>query len=64
MEQFRQSLNADQFKIDPKQMEELKRQMEEFRKSFPQNLQFDRRQLDELQRQIEPMRDMTFDQKV
>jgi serine protease Do len=34
MEQFRQDLKADDFKIDPKQMDELEKQMEQFRQGF------------------------------
>ncbi len=32
MEQFRENFRADDFKIDPKQMEEFRRQMEQFQK--------------------------------
>jgi membrane-associated protease RseP (regulator of RpoE activity) len=34
MEQFSQNFNSDDFKIDPKQMDEFKDQMEQFRKGF------------------------------
>lgn len=66
-EQLRDSLKASGFpdlKIDPKQMQELQRQMEEFRKQFPQQFQFDRHQLDELQRQLEQFGDPGFGQQV
>jgi serine protease Do len=42
------------FKIDPKQMEELKRQMEEFSKSFkPEDFKVDPSQMEELKRQMD-----------
>lgn len=42
--------------IDPKHMDELQKQMEEFSKDFPKDLQIDREQLDQLKRQLEQMR--------
>lgn len=56
MEQFRQSFNAEDFKIDAKQMQEMQQQMDEFRKSLPQNLQLNREQLEQLKKQLEQMR--------
>jgi hypothetical protein len=41
-------------------MDEFRRQMDEFRKSFPQNFQFERKQMEQLQRQLQQMRDHNF----
>jgi membrane-associated protease RseP (regulator of RpoE activity) len=43
--------------IDPKQMEQLKQQMEQFRKSFrPEDFKVDPKQMEELKRQMEEFR--------
>jgi len=60
---LRESLKSEEFKIDQKQMDELKRQMEEFRQSFkPEDFKIDpkqmeefRQQMDQLKRQMEEM---------
>jgi membrane-associated protease RseP (regulator of RpoE activity) len=57
MEQFRQNFNGDNFKIDPRQMEQFRKDMDQFRqemKAFDFN--FDSKQLDELRKQMEQFR--------
>jgi serine protease Do len=57
MEQFRQNFNPDDFKIDPKQMEQLQQQMEQFDQSMKSfDFHLDQKQMDEMKRQIEEMR--------
>jgi len=59
-EKWRDSVKAGDFpelKIDPKQMEELRQQMEQFRQSFnPDQLKIDPRQMEELRHQMEEFR--------
>jgi serine protease Do len=55
-EQFRKQAEElrDQLKIDPKQMDELKQQMEQFQKNFkPEDFKVDPKQMDELKQQME-----------
>jgi membrane-associated protease RseP (regulator of RpoE activity) len=60
-EALRNSLNPEDFKIDPKQIEQLRQQMEEFRNNFsPDDFKIDPKQMDELKRQIEQMRALRF----
>ncbi|MFZ0304290.1 MAG: PDZ domain-containing protein [Terracidiphilus sp.] len=47
-EQLRQQLQGDQFKVDPKQMQELEKQMEQFR--------VDPKQMQQLQQQMEQLK--------
>jgi len=56
-EQLRDQLKIDDFKVDQKQMDELKQQMDEFRKNFKtDDFKFDQKQLDELKKQMEEFR--------
>lgn len=48
-EQLRQDINPDQFKIDPRQMQELQQQMEQF-KIDPKQMQELQQQMDELKK--------------
>lgn len=51
---LRESLKDEDFQIDPKQMEQMKQQMEEFRKDFrPEGFKTDPKQMDEFRRQME-----------
>ena len=54
---------ADDFRIDPKQMEELKRQMEEMRKSMPELFQFNKQQLEQFRHEMQQMK-LEFGQHV
>ena len=57
MDLFRQNFNSDAFKIDPKQMDEMKKQMEEFRQNFNSDaFKIDPKQMDEMKKQMEEMR--------
>ncbi len=57
---------TEEFKLDPRQVDELKRQMEEFRKNFkPENLKLeqfkvDPKQMEELKRQMEELKALGF----
>jgi len=75
-EKLRESLKADEFKLDQKQLDEMKHQMEEWRKNFKpedfknfEDFKFDPKQTDELKRQLDEFRknfkpeDFKFDQK-
>ncbi len=55
-EKLRDSLNAEDFKLDQKQMDALKQQMEEFRKNFRvEDFKLDPKQMDELKKQMEEL---------
>ena len=57
MEQFRQNFNPDDFKIDPKQMEQFQQQMEQFGQSMKSfDFHLDQKQMDEMKRQMDEMR--------
>ncbi len=57
-EKLGDSFKADDFKIDPKSMDELKQQMEEFRKNFKaEGFKFDQQQAEQLRKQAEQLRD-------
>jgi hypothetical protein len=57
MEQFRQDFKAEDFKVDPKQMDELRKDMEQFRQNFkPEDFKVDPKQMDELKKQMEQFR--------
>ncbi|HEY1895313.1 MAG TPA: PDZ domain-containing protein, partial [Terracidiphilus sp.] len=57
MEQFRQSFNPDEFKIDSRQMDELKEQMEQFRQDFKaDDFKVDPKQMDELRKDMDQFR--------
>jgi membrane-associated protease RseP (regulator of RpoE activity) len=70
MEQFRQDFNPDDFKIDPKQMDELKKQMEQFQQGFkaddfkidPKQMEQVRQQMDQFGQSMKSF-DLNFDQK-
>jgi hypothetical protein len=48
---------VEDFKLDQKQMDELKQQMELVRKNFNvEDFKFDQKQMDELKRQMEELR--------
>jgi membrane-associated protease RseP (regulator of RpoE activity) len=54
---MRDQLKGDAFQIDPEQLNELKQQMENFRRDFkPEDLQVDPKQMDELRQQMEKFR--------
>lgn len=54
-EQLREDMNA--FQADPKQMKEMRQQMDEFRKNFnPNQFKIDSKQMQELRRQMEEFR--------
>ncbi len=54
---LRDQLKLDDFKIDPKQMEELKRQMDEFGKGLKlDDLKIDPKQMEELKQQMDEFR--------
>lgn len=70
MEQFRQSFNPDDFKIDSKQMDDLKNQMEKFRQDFKANdFKVDPKQMEQLRKDMDQFRqnmkdfDFKFDSK-
>ena len=53
-ETLRDQLNIQEFKIDPKQLEQFQQQMEEFRKSFnSDDFKLDQKQQDELRHQMQ-----------
>jgi hypothetical protein len=57
MEQFRQDFKAEDFKVDPKQMDELRKDMDQLRQSFnPDDFKIDFRQMNELKKQMEQFR--------
>jgi serine protease Do len=69
-EAMRNSLNPDDFKIDPKQIEQLRMQMGEFSRNFTlQDFNLDPRQMEQLNQQMEEFRknfnldDFKIDQK-
>jgi len=44
------------FKVDPKALDEMKRQMQDFQKNFkPEDFKVDPRQMEELKKQMEQM---------
>lgn len=51
--ELQKNFKPEDFKIDQKQFDELKKQMEEFRKTFPRGLQLEKENLDELQKRIQ-----------
>jgi serine protease Do len=60
-ETLRDQLKLDDFKVDPKLTEELKRQMDEWRRkysadSLKDTFEFDQKQMDELKKQMEEFR--------
>jgi len=56
-EEFGKNFNPDDFKIDPKQVDEFKKQMEEFRQNFNTDaLRIDPKQMQEFRREMEKMR--------
>jgi hypothetical protein len=56
-EALRDSLKAENFKIDQKQLDQLKQQMEELRKSFkPEDFKIDQKQLDQLKQQMNDLK--------
>jgi len=55
-EKLRDSVKGFDFKTDPKEMDELKQQMDEWQKSWPEKFQFDQKQMDELKQQMEQFR--------
>ena len=55
---LRDQLKMDDFKVDPKQMDELKKQMDEFGKNFKaEDFKIDPQQAEEMRKQAEAMRD-------
>jgi membrane-associated protease RseP (regulator of RpoE activity) len=57
MEELRKSIRAEDFKLDPKMMDQLKQQMEELRKSFKaEDFKLDPKMMDELKQQMEQLR--------
>jgi len=55
--QLRNGIDLKDFQIDPKQMDELKRQMEEMRKNFkPEEFRVDPKQMDELRQQMDQLK--------
>ena len=57
-ETLRDQLKMNDFKVDPKQMDELNRQMEDFSKEFKaDDFKLDQKQLDELKKQMEQFRE-------
>jgi uncharacterized membrane protein (DUF106 family) len=61
---LRESFKSEDFKIDQKQMDELKQQMEEFRKNFKsEDFKIDPKQMDELKKQMEQMKRQMEDWK-
>jgi membrane-associated protease RseP (regulator of RpoE activity) len=52
-----QNFAIEEFKVDPKQMEQLKQQMEEFRKNFKvEEFKLDSKQMDEMKQQMDQFR--------
>ncbi len=50
-------MKPEEFRIDPRQLEQLKQQMEELRKSIkPEDFKIDPKQMDELRRQMEQLK--------
>ena len=63
-EKLRGQLNPQDFKIDPKQMEQFQQQMKELRKSFnSENFKLDQKQLDQLHHQMEQWRQQLQEMK-
>jgi membrane-associated protease RseP (regulator of RpoE activity) len=57
MDLFQQNFNSDAFKIDPRQIEEMKKQMEQFQKNFnPDAFKIDPKQIEEMKKQMELFR--------
>jgi len=57
MRALRDQLKMDDFKVDPKQMDDLKQQMEQWQKSYsPDTFKFDQKQIDNLKKQMEQFR--------
>jgi serine protease Do len=64
MEQFRQNFNPDDFKIDPKQIDELKKQMEQFRQNFKvEEFKINPKDMEQFGKDMERLRNK-FDQKL
>jgi membrane-associated protease RseP (regulator of RpoE activity) len=62
-EKLRESLNGEEFKIDQKQIDELKQTVEEFRKNFKvEDFKLDPKQMDELKQQMRELRKTLPDQ--
>jgi membrane-associated protease RseP (regulator of RpoE activity) len=60
-EQWQKSINPDQFKIDPQQMQQLQQQMEQWQKSFnsdqlKQQFQMNEKQTEQLRQQMEQLK--------
>lgn len=57
MEQFRQNFNPDDFKFDPKQMDQFRKDLDQFRQNMKDfDFKFDSKQIDELKKQMEEFR--------
>ena len=57
MDEFGKNFNADDFKIDPKEMEKFRQDMEQFGKEFNSgSFGLDEKQMDEFKREMEQMR--------
>ncbi len=59
MDELRDSFNAEQFRIDPQQMDELRKQMEQMKRQFkidPKQMEELRRQMEQWKRQMEEIR--------
>jgi membrane-associated protease RseP (regulator of RpoE activity) len=60
-EALRNSLNPEDFKIDPKEIEQLQEQMDELSKNFTlQDFKLDPKQIEQLRQQMEEMRALRF----
>jgi membrane-associated protease RseP (regulator of RpoE activity) len=59
-EKLRDGLKSENFKLDQKQLNDLKQQMDAFRKSFksfkPEDFKLDQKQMDELKQQMDQMK--------
>jgi hypothetical protein len=57
---LRDGLKSENFKLDQKQLNDLKQQMDAFRKSFksfkPEDFKLDQKQMDELKQQMDQMK--------
>jgi hypothetical protein len=57
MEKLREGIAVKPFVMDQKQLDQLKRQMEEFRKTFkPEDFKIDPKEMDQLNKQMEQLK--------
>ncbi len=63
MDELRDNFNAEEFRIDPQQMDELRKQMEQMKQQFkidPKQMDELRQQMERWKRQMEEMKELRF----